>query len=302
MSAGGYESWFVSARDPGGGRGLWLRHTRYQPRQGAASAALWCTLADRNLADRPMIVKQVFAAFPAEATAGPERFRGQAALGDREAHWDLAVSEAQPPLRPLPELLMKAPLPRTKLEVSVPDGWITGTVGTGGHTVEVSRWRGTVGHNWGSGHADTWVWLHAEFGTAPGDWLDLVLARIKVGPVLVPWTAMGAVRLDGRLIPLGGLGRRTRVQAQPGRLTATAPAPRAQVQLTVTAAHDDTVAVGYADPSGTSRTVTHAALAQVEVAVARAGGQHITRSGRGGYEFGTSQPVPGVTPQPLPAG
>ena len=27
--------------------------------------------------------------------------------------------------------------------------------------LRLDRWRGTVGHNWGTEHADSWVWLHA---------------------------------------------------------------------------------------------------------------------------------------------
>jgi len=41
MSAGAYESWFVSARDPASPRALWIRHTRHRPRQGPESAAMW---------------------------------------------------------------------------------------------------------------------------------------------------------------------------------------------------------------------------------------------------------------------
>ena len=48
MSAGGYESWFVSARDPESPRALWIRHTCHRPRQGRESVALWCTVVDRD--------------------------------------------------------------------------------------------------------------------------------------------------------------------------------------------------------------------------------------------------------------
>lgn len=47
------------------------------------------------------MVKQVFTAFPPGAAAGPGRFRGQAAMGEQAAGWDLAVAGGQPPLRPL---------------------------------------------------------------------------------------------------------------------------------------------------------------------------------------------------------
>ena len=84
--------------------------------------------------------------------------------------WDLATTGEQPPLRPLrPPVLYRAPLRRTKLEATVPDGHVTGMLEIDGRKVTVSGWRGTAGHNWGSEHADSWAWIHAAgFGAAPG--------------------------------------------------------------------------------------------------------------------------------------
>ena len=305
MGTPGYESWFISARDPGSPRALWIRHTRHRPGQGPESVALWCTVIDGHLGHPPVVVKQVFAAFPADAAAGPERFRGQAAMGDHSARWDLAITGGQPPLRPLrPPVLYSAPLPRTKLEASVPDGQVTGMLEIDGRPVAASGWRGTVGHNWGSEHADSWVWLHAaDFGSAPEAWLDLVLARIRVGPARSPWTAMGALSLAGDRIVLGGLGRRPGVDARPNRLTADVPSPHARLRLSVTTDDDDPIAVPYTDPRGGSRTVRHAALASVELIVRRPGDRALTlSSSRGAYEYGTRQGMPGIVPHLLPEG
>jgi hypothetical protein len=62
MGARGYESWFVSARDPVSPRALWIRHTRHRPRQGPESAALWCTVIDRDLGKRPAVIKYEYGA------------------------------------------------------------------------------------------------------------------------------------------------------------------------------------------------------------------------------------------------
>ncbi len=305
MGAWGYESWFVSARDPVSPQALWIRHTRHRPRQGPESAALWCTVIDRNLGQRPAVIKQVFNAFPAEAAAGPGEFRGQAVMGERSARWDLAITGQQPSLRPLrPAVLYRTPLPRTKLEAVVPDGQVTGMLQIDGRGVTVSGWRGTAGHNWGSEHADSWVWLHAaDFGAAPEAWLELVLARIKVGPARSPWTAMGALSLSGKRITLGGLGRRSRVDAWPDHLAADVDSPGARLRLSVTIEADDLVAVPYTDPGGGTRTVTHAALAGVELTMHRPGNREVTlSSSHAAYEYGARQPMPGLVPQPLPDG
>ncbi|HEY6311897.1 MAG TPA: hypothetical protein VIY52_13985 [Streptosporangiaceae bacterium] len=201
-------------------------------------------------------------------------------------------------------MLYRSPLPRTKLEASVPDGQVTGLLDIDGRRVSVAGWRGTVGHNWGAEHADSWVWLHAaDFSGAPEAWLDLVLARIRVGPARSPWTAMGALGLGGERIVLGGLGWRPRVDARPGRLTAGVPSPGARLQTSVTTDDDTAVAVAYTDPRGGTRTVWHAALASVELTLHRPGDRELTLSGsRGAYEYGTRQSMPGIVPQPLPEG
>jgi hypothetical protein len=305
MGAYGYESWFVSARDPVSRRALWIRHTRHRPRRGLESVALWCTVIDRDLGQPAVVIKQVFSAFPAGAAAGPGRFRGQAAMGGQSARWDLAISGEQRPLRPLrPPVLYRAPLPRTKLEATVPDGQVAGLLEIDGREVPVSGWRGTVGHNWGSEHADSWVWLHAAgFGAAPQAWLELVLARISVGPARSPWTAMGALSLSGERILLGGLGRPPGVDARPDRLAADVPSPGARLLVSATTDDDDPVAVTYTDPRGGIRTVRHAALASVELTLHRPGNREFVLSGGcGAYEYGIRQGMPGIEPQPLPEG
>lgn len=305
MSAVGYQSWFVSARDPGSPRALWIRHTIHRPRQGPGSAALWCTVVDRELSDRPLVVKQVFAAPPAEATAGPERFLGSACLGQRTARWELDIAPRDVPLRPLrPGWLYGAPVPRTKLEATVPDGLVTGTLEIDGRAVGVPGWRGTVGHNWGSEHADSWAWLHAAGSdTAPDDWLELVLARIRVGRARSPWLASGALSSGGERFWVGGFGRRPRAHVQPGALLARIPCPGAWLELTVSTSGDDAVAVVYADPSGGSRRVRHAALASVDLTLHRKGGRDITMTtSKGAYEYGTRQGMLDIGIEPLPDG
>ena len=304
MSVPGYESWFISARDPASHRALWIRHTGHRPRQGPESSALWCTVVDPDLGQRPVVVKQVFGTFPGGTAAGPGRFGGEAVMDGRAARWDLAVTSELPPLRPLrPSVLYRSPLPRTKLVASVPDGLVSGVLEVGDQQVSVAGWRCTVGHNWGSEHADRWVWLHAAgFGAVPAGWLELALARIKVGRVRSPWLAMGALSLGGAPIPLGGPGRLPTVDGQPGRLAARLPSRRALVRLMVTTQDRDAVTVTYADPAGGNRAVRHAAVAAVEVTVHRHGRETTLSSAHGAYEYGTAETLPGLVPQSLPSG
>lgn len=257
------------------------------------------------MGERPVVVKQVFESFPADAAAGAAGFRGSASLLDRAASWDLRITGDGPPLRPLrPAALYRAPLPRTKLEATVPDALVTGTLTVNGDLVSVSGWRGTVGHNWGTEHADSWVWLHADgFGTAGEGWLDLALARVRVGPVLSPWIAIGALGLGSERLPLGGLGRRPRVLPQPANLSAHIPSADGRLELTVTSDDADAVAVAYADPSGGIRSVRHAAIATVQLTLRRRGAGELNLcSSSAAYEYGTRQGMRGTVLEALPEG
>ena len=80
MGAGGYESWFVSARDPVSPRALWIRHTRHRPRAGRESVALWCAVIERDGGQQPTVIKEVLGAFPPGTAAGPGQFRGHATM------------------------------------------------------------------------------------------------------------------------------------------------------------------------------------------------------------------------------
>jgi hypothetical protein len=114
---------------------------------------------------------------------------------------------------------------------------------------------------------------------------------------------MGALSLSGERIALGGLGRRSRVDARPDHLAADVHAPGTRLRVSVTLAEDDRAAVAYADPRGETRTVTHAALASTELIMQRPGNRELTlSSSHAAYEYGARQPMPGIVPRSLPEG
>ena len=56
-----------------------------------------------------------------------------------------------------------------------------------------------VGHNWGTQHAERWIWLHGTgFEGAEDAWLDAAIGRIKLGLVTTPWIANGTLFVDGQ--------------------------------------------------------------------------------------------------------
>src|SRR4051812_41267402 len=242
--------------------------------------------------------------------ADPGGFHGEARARGRMAVWDLMVSGGGPALRHLrPGALYRLPLPKTKLEAPVPDGVARGSVVLDGVEVDVVGWRATVGHNWGQEHAERWVWLHAAgFEDEPDAWLELAIARVRVGRALSPWIANGAVCVGGRRFRLGGLGHvpGVRVVAGPGRLEAIVPGRGVEVRVAVHADLDQTVAFRYAgvgsDPGGSDREVLHAGLAEVRLGVRRPGrssAELLTAFG-GAYERGSREFTGAVALQPYP--
>jgi hypothetical protein len=309
--AGRYESWFLSARDVEPGRpprALWIRHTSQRAAADAATTgALWCTVFDPG-AGAPSAVKQSLPEPP--IGAGATGFRGEARARGRMAEWNLALSGAGAPLRHLrPGALYRLPLPRTKLEAPVPDGNASGRLVFDGAEVDVVGWRATVGHNWGAEHAERWVWLHAAgFEDEPDAWLELAIARVRIGGALTPWIANGAVSFGGHRFRLGGLGHvaGVRVIAGPGRLEAMVPGQRVTIRVAVHADLAQTVGFKYAgvtgDPVRSEREVLHAGLAEVRLGIRRPGrssGELYTRCG-GAYELGGSDFTHGVPLQPYP--
>ena len=129
------------------------------------------------------------------AAQGPDGSRGAIGLDGLSAEWDLAFAARSEPLEHLrPAFLYGAALPKTKATSPAPDVDVSGSLVVDGSTVDLAGWTGMVGHNWGSQHAARWVWLRVcGLGDDGTGWLDAVLGRVQVGPVLAPWKAFGAL-------------------------------------------------------------------------------------------------------------
>ena len=298
---GRYESHYLRAVDPVRPRAAWIRHTTHQARGGSPVGALWCTVWDAE-AGPPYAVKQ------SVPFAGPPSapLRGRAEARDRVAAWDLEVAGDAAALRHLPqEWMYRAPLPRTKLESPRPDAVFTGWLEAGGRRTEVAGWRGMVGHNWGTEHAERWVWLHAVgFDEAPEAWLDVAFGRVLVGGTLTPWVANGALTLDGERHRLGGLGRvrGTRVNARPGALEARVAGRGVTIHVAVSAPLEQTVAFVYADPDGGEHHALNCSIAEVRLRVTRRAlpDLELASAFGGAYELGLRETDHGVRVQPFP--
>jgi hypothetical protein len=212
---GMYESFYLRAVAPQEPVGAWIRYTVQKPPGRDARGSLWCTVFD-GARGRPFQHKLTSDELSAPsggwievggASISAERAQG----GCGEADWSLRFASLEPELRHLPrKWLYRAPLPRTKLTSPAPTARFDGLLRLAGdREIELRDWRGMIGHNWGSEHAERWIWLHGvAFEQAPDAWLDVALGRVKIAGRMTPWIANGALSLEGRRLRIGGLGAR----------------------------------------------------------------------------------------------
>jgi hypothetical protein len=160
-----------------------------------------------------------------------------------------------------------------------------------------------VGHNWGREHAERWIWLHATaFADAPGTWLELVLARLRVAGARTPWVAGGALALNGRRLRLGGLGHVRSIQVRETPTEAEiALAGSGGVRVHAAVRSPQTVGWVYADPRGGPRQVAHGSIAALTLRVERPGHPPLELATDHGaaYELGAREGLSGVAVEPF---
>ena len=307
MTAGRYESFFVKACHPEGGRGVWIRYTTHQRPGDWPTGSLWFTLFDVS-AERPRAHKTTVAG---PSSGDGEWLRvGESYIGPGVAHgdadgieWDLRFSSDEAPLCHLPGAWMyRAPLPKTKLMSPLPAARFDGSLAVDGMPIELEGWRGTVGHNWGSQHAERWIWLHGL--SRSGDWLDVALGRLKLGPLTTPWVANGVLSLGGVRAVLGGLGRAVRVRETPEGCAFEIPGRGLRLRGDVSGAGKDFVGWLYADPDGGEHHAVNCSVADLRARVDRRGAAPKDFSVEAGaaYELGMRERDHGMAIEPFPDG
>jgi hypothetical protein len=306
--AGHYESFYLKACHPARPLGVWIRYTVHKRPGSPPTGSLWFTRFDAA-ADGPVARKMTVAG---PRSGGGEWLRvGEASIRDGRAAgaldgavWDLRFESPEAPLFHLPrDWMYSAPLPRTKLLSPVPAARFHGSLSVDGLSVGAQGWRGMVGHNWGAQHAERWIWLHGM--TEAGDWLDAAIGRSRLGPVTTPWVANGAVSLGGVRHTLGGPRRGVVVHEAPERCSFALPGPDGlRVRGMVVASRKDVVGWVYADPDGSEHHTANCSIADMRVAVERAGAPPVELVVEGGaaYELGMRERDHGIPIQPYPDG
>jgi hypothetical protein len=309
LKAGHYESVYAALVHPDAPRALWVRTTVKKRPGEPPTGAVWVTWFEERGVRAGKLDGLALEAGAGlltcgPAAQGPEGSRGAIGGDGLSAEWDLSFSARSGPLEHLsPAYLYGAPLPRTKATSPVPDLDVSGTLTVDGSTVDLTGWTGMVGHNWGSEHAARWVWLRVcGLGDDGSGWLDAVLGRVQVGPVLAPWKSFGVLHLDDTRYRLGGLLRRgsdVEVRSDGARITLAGPGAKVTVAATVPLT--STVAWEYADPAGHRHEVVNCSVASMELEV-DLGGRRATYapSRRGVLELGADERALDIPLQPFP--
>ncbi len=239
---------------------------------------------------------------------GPTGAAGHAQAEGHTGAWGLSVDGGSGAVKHLPHNWMyRARLPRTKTLSPIADARFAGWVEVDGHRVELHEWRGMVGHNWGSEHAERWIGVHAsDFDRAPGAWLDCVVGRVRLGGWRTPWLASGVLCVAGWRIRLGGLSkvRGAAVREQPTRATLILPSSAGSIAIEVTAPREQIAGWVYADPGGEEHHALHCSVAAMEVRAARPDEEslRLTTAQSACYELGVRETDHGIPLQPFPYG
>jgi hypothetical protein len=309
-----YESFYLRAFSPSEPVGLWLRNTVHKAPGRAPRGSVWCTVFDAQrggpymhklTSDRLGVPDGGWISVGDEkeqARLGPDDAEGR--CGD--ARWSLRFQSSESALEHLPSRwLYRAPLPRTKSTSPLPAALFDGVLELHGRAIELRSWPGMVGHNWGTQHAERWIWLHGlGFDGAPRAWLDVVLARIAIAGRLTPWLASGALSLEDRRYRLGGLrARGVAVDAgADGCVVRLGGEGGVELEARVRVPAGAAAGWRYSDPRGGDHDVINCSVSALELDVRLPGGAALPplRSDHGAaYELGMRERDHGVPLAPF---
>ena len=315
--AGHYESFYIKATRPGGGAGIWIRHTVHQRPDEPRTASIWFTVFN---AERPgpVATKVTVGADELSAPTGayikvagallePGRARGEISTDAFTASWELEFSSADEAFHHLPyDFLYRAPLPKTKLLSPYPNARYSGTVTVDGERLELDAWPGMIGHNWGAEHAERWTWIQANEFQGADAWFDAALGRIKIGPWTTPWVGNAMLHLDGEAHRLGGFdrARSTKVDDEPTSCLFELGGKGIKVRGRVASEPRNFVGWVYADPVGPEHNTLNCSISDLELTVERSGAAplRLESIGAAAYEIGMRETDHGIPLQPYPDG
>ncbi|MEQ1439543.1 hypothetical protein AAG565_09270 [Fontimonas sp. SYSU GA230001] len=290
---GHYESWFLRANHPQRKRAFWIRYTIFSPkgRPQDAIGELWCVVSDGERGRLYAGKREVpiddcaFAATGLDVRIGDARLHAGALAGAVAApqtlRWNLRYAGGGAPAVFLPQHYYAAPLPKAKAVTPRPFARFDGTLDVDGETWTIDDWIGSENHNWGSKHTDTYAWGQiVGFDDAPDAFLEVITARIRLGPLWTPWLTILLLRLDGQDHHLNTIRHGLRAQGRWRYFdwSFDSAAPGLRVHGRICATPQDFVGLTYYNPPGGSHTCLNSKVAACTLTVERDGKPPLTLS------------------------
>lgn len=277
-SGGFYESFFQRANHPSRPLAFWIRYTVFNP-QGKpenAMGELWAIYFDGEKNEH-FACKQEFpiaecrlntTSFSVKIGA-TELGHGYLSGGIRDDYtWNLNFSEKESPLFLLPLTMYDTPFPSAKALVGNPLTSYSGELNVQGQTIAIRNWIGSQNHNWGTRHTDRYAWGQvAGFDNAPGSFLELGTAQLKLGPVFTPKMTVLCLRHNGKEYRLNNLLKTFANKADYAyfKWDFEAQDEELKVKGNINAKHDDFVGLNYYNPPGGSKTCLNTKIASCEL-------------------------------------
>jgi hypothetical protein len=284
---GHYESWFLRANHPTLKQAFWIRYTVFSPQDHpeAAIGELWairfdgegrsicagkselplsdCTFGDKTLAVRI-----------GTATLEPGTLQGEVRGPQHHLRWNLHYQGGGRPLLFLPESYYAAPLPKAKAVTPRPLVHFSGTLEVDGDVWMIDDWLGSENHNWGSKHTDTYAWGQvAGFDNAPDAFLEVITAKLKLGPLWTPPLTILVLRVGDQEYRLNTLSRAfiARGRWRYFHWDFDTSQLGLRVHGRIHATRDDFVGLTYYNPPGGNHTCLNSKIAACELTLERQG-------------------------------
>ncbi len=210
--AGHYESFYQRANHPTRPLAFWIRYTVFSPkgRPDAAIGELWAIFFDGETGQHVVAKEEHpisacdfdrtrLGARVRDSVLEPGALTGACSGPAGSIGWDLTYQGGAPPIYLLPQRMYDGAFPKAKSLVGHPLATYRGRLEVDGRRVDVDGWVGSQNHNWGSQHTDHYAFAQvAGFDNAPGSFLEVVSAQVKVGPVRTPMLTFLVLRHAGR--------------------------------------------------------------------------------------------------------
>ena len=319
---GHVESYFLRLNHPTRPLALWLKATILAPLDGEAVAESWLAWFDgeqgSTFAHRETMPRgqATFEPRPGgidvhtnslDLSLGPEgSARGELRAPTGTASFALDWTRLPgPPGEPLSltqsRLLREGPIPRFKLLTPFPWLNVSGTLTLRGQRLEIDRWQGMQGHNWGPEHHSEYAWgqcLFPETKSEPPTMVEGYTLRLKLAGRKTPRISGLVVQRGDQCLRFGRVLDLWRQEATVtrDRWTVRVRGPDGEARLRMDAAGRPMVCLGYPNPDGHLSYCFNSKLADVLLEVRPARGPAFTcRSPHGGaLEFLRSEPDPAL--------